>query len=316
MSETKSSRTEVLDKLQVHAKPIMAFIQKVTPHVIIFCQKAHGFYKTLPADELRFLIGAVICFFGGMYPVLFAAIEAAKHGGLSKFQLALKDLADEALTIIEASKKDDDADDDNDGKKDVDELDTKQLVLRKVNLVLKKMNPQKVNNAIETVYSVWLAVVAVLALQFARTIAFAESIYTFVKKPIARYASPKLLSITPDEYKKWVPILILWVTKMVCVSIAFSVTSIVAAVTASLSGALMMTHALMKIAVKKKWAIGDIIGKDEKDTILDEYISYAIAFMGFYFQWKFGFGVPFPLNFVLFPFGISEQFLRWSIGVV
>ena len=101
--------------------------------------------------------------------------------------------------------------------------------------------------------------------------------------------------------------------KLICVSIAFTLTSIVAAVTSSLSGGLMMTHALMKIAIKKKWAIGDIFGKDEKETMLDEYISYVIAFMGFYFQWKFGFGAPFPLNIVLFPFGMSEQFLRWYI---
>jgi len=56
----------------------------------------------------------------------------------------LKDLADEASEIIEASKKDDNADDDKDGTSDVAQLDAKALLVRKANLVATKMNPQKV----------------------------------------------------------------------------------------------------------------------------------------------------------------------------
>jgi hypothetical protein len=116
----------------------------MTPHVITFCQKAVVLYKSLPEDQLQLLIGFMICFFGGVYPALFAAIEAAKHGGLNNVKLALKDLAEEAMVIVEASKKDDTVDQDKDGKPDVNQLDAKALMVRKANLVVTKMNPQKV----------------------------------------------------------------------------------------------------------------------------------------------------------------------------
>jgi hypothetical protein len=128
----------------VHAKPIIAFITSLTPVVITFCQKAYECYKILPEDQLQFIIGFIICFFGGVYPALFAAIEAAKHGGLTTLKAALKDLADEATIIIQASKKDDAADEDKDGKSDVAQLDSKAVLVRKAKLVVTKMNPQKV----------------------------------------------------------------------------------------------------------------------------------------------------------------------------
>ncbi len=73
-------------------------------------------------------------------------MEAAKHGGIKDVVQALNDLSDEAMKIIDASKKDDDVDEDNDGKKDVEQIDAKTLLLRKTNLVMTKMNPQKVRN--------------------------------------------------------------------------------------------------------------------------------------------------------------------------
>ena len=77
-------------------------------------------------------------------------MEVTENFDLCQFQADFlsKDLSDEAMKVIEASKKDDDLDEDKDGKKDVDQIDAKALLLRKTNLVLTKMNPQKVRNYI------------------------------------------------------------------------------------------------------------------------------------------------------------------------
>lgn len=50
-------------------------------------------------------------------------------------------------------------------------------------LVLRKMNPEKIDKAIGAMYKVWLAVAAVLSIQFARTIAMALAIADFLKRP-------------------------------------------------------------------------------------------------------------------------------------
>jgi len=124
--------------------PILNIITTILPYIITYCDMLYRFYKSLPKDSARFLIGFIFCFFGGLYPTLFAAIEAAKHGGIEIIADALGDLSDEAMKLIEANKKDDELDKDKDGVKDVKQVSGNELILRKVNLVLTKMNPAKV----------------------------------------------------------------------------------------------------------------------------------------------------------------------------
>ena len=96
---------------------------------------------------------------------------------------ALRALGDEALIIIEENKKDDQKDDDGDGIPDVDQISQTELLQRKTLLVLKKMNPEKVDKALGALYKVWMSVVAVLSVKFAKTISMALAIADFLHKP-------------------------------------------------------------------------------------------------------------------------------------
>jgi hypothetical protein len=167
-------------------------------------------YLKLPQNMINFFIGFIFCFFGGMYPVLFAAVEAADQGGRETVVAALTDLANEASGIIEESKKDDEVDADGDGKADVDDLAGKDLVKRKTMLVLRKMNPKKVDKAVNSIYKVWLSVAAVLTIEFARAIAMALAIADFLKKPVDRFIAPTVQVAVPDEYDRWVPVILGW----------------------------------------------------------------------------------------------------------
>jgi hypothetical protein len=210
MSEQQKKISAVTQLLANCAQPLITAITYALPLIIAYSKIGYDWYVKLPKDHLQLLIGTILCFFGGVYPTLFAAIEAAKHGGLATLQDSLKALSEEAIIIIEASKKDDNADEDKNGIKDVKEISNKELIIRKTNLVLVKMDPQKVDVAISSTYKVWLSVVAVLTLHFARTISLAVSISDFVKKPLRRYVSPIIEAMTPDEYDKWVPIILGW----------------------------------------------------------------------------------------------------------
>lgn len=136
--------TQAAKMLQSVAKPLVEAISFLLPPLIVMTGKAWKAYKKLPQNVARFLTGFVFCFFGGLYPTLFAAIQAAEHGGRKVVVAALSDLADEAMGIIEESKKDDKADDNRDGVSDVQQMSNSEFVLRKTKLVVKKMNPEKV----------------------------------------------------------------------------------------------------------------------------------------------------------------------------
>ena len=134
----------LLQIVEMVAKPLGAFLTQALPLVITHGNKALEYYRKLPQNFIEFLIGFIFCFFGGVYPTLFAAVQAAENGGRQTVMVAIKDLADEAIIIINESKKDDDVDADKDGKKDVQEISGKEYLQRKTLLVLKKMNPEKV----------------------------------------------------------------------------------------------------------------------------------------------------------------------------
>lgn len=200
----------IAEKLQVVAGPVIKAITVVIPLLITYTQKAKQLYDKLPKNVLAFAAGFLFCFFGGMYPVLFAAYAAAEQGGRQTVMAAIEDLSEEALTIIEESKKDDKVDADGDGKADVAQISGQELVTRKTLLVIKKMNPAKVDNAINSMYKVWLSVAAVLMIEFARAIAMALSIAEFLKKPVNRFLAPAVQLATPDDYDKWVPVILGW----------------------------------------------------------------------------------------------------------
>ena len=199
-----------LSALENVAKPLFDVLVFVLPLLVTGAYKAHAMFQKLPQNAIRFMIGFVFCFFGGMYPVLFAAISAAEYGGRQAVVDAVKDLSEGAMIIIEESKKDDQVDEDKDGKADVTEISGKEYMIRKTKLVLRKMDPKKFDRAIGTIYKVWLVVVAALNIQFARTISLALAIAEFMKKPVDRFIAPVVEMAVPDEYDKWVPVVLGW----------------------------------------------------------------------------------------------------------
>ena len=207
--------------LQAVAKPLIDALTFILPLLITSIRTAYRTFQKLPQNALLFIYGSVFCFYGGIFPTLFAALQAAEHGGRATVLQALNDLADEALIIVNESKKDDSTDADKDGKKDVKAMSPAQLMAHKTKLVLKKMDPQKVDKAISSLYTVWLSVAAVLSIQFARTVSMALSIADFLKKPTDRFITPTLNMAIPVEYQKWGPIVVSWIIKAIAMSIAW-----------------------------------------------------------------------------------------------
>ena len=96
-------------------------------------------------------------------------------------------------------------------------------------------------------------------------------------------------------------------------SVAWYINAIITAVTSALTGALIISRTLLKIAHKKGVTMNGLIPADDKDTYIDEAASYVFAFLGIWFQFKLNFDLPFPFNLFLWPVEMVEQLIRWSI---
>mmetsp|Transcript_12145 Transcript_12145/g.16773 ORF Transcript_12145/g.16773 Transcript_12145/m.16773 type:complete len:224 (+) Transcript_12145:117-788(+) len=220
------------------------------------------------------------------------------------------------MIVIEESKKDDKVDADGNGVADVKEMDSKALLLRKANLVMTKMNPQKVDEAMAAISKVWLSVISVLTVQFARTIALSISISDSLKKTFNRFCTPTIQKAVPKEYQKWVPVVVGWICKSIGMSLAWYIQTVISAVTSALEGGKIAAFAILKFFKDKGMNPAGIIPEDLDDTYVDEAIAYLFAALGVFFQFKLGFDVPFPFNLLLFPFEIAEYYIRWSITTV
>lgn len=154
---------------------------------------------------------------------------------------------------------------------------------------------------------------AVLAVQFAQTINMALCIAEFLNKPCDRFIAPVLKVAIPDEYDKWVPVVLRWIAKSISISIAWYIQAVQSAFTSSLIGGLMMARAFCHFCLLHGYDLGGLIKPNHEDIVLDEGLSYVFAAMGCFFQFKMNFTVPFPLNLVFWPANMAEQAIRWSI---
>lgn len=132
-----------------------------------------------------------------------------------------------------------------------------------------------------------------------------------VQKTILHFAGPTIIAAVPKGYERWAPVVIGWLAKSVAISLAWYLQTVISACTSALEGGLIVTRSMLRILVRKGVRLGGLIPDRHEDTYIDEIGGYMVAAMGFYFQFRLGFDVPFPFNVLLLPFEAAESYLRW-----
>lgn len=303
-------------------KQIQPYLKKATPFVlklvdlieilIPVLQKLHvqamELWKKLEPYKPELLIptfiGFVLCFFGGSFLTLIAAVEAWNMCGYESTSECLKVLWEDVKIVVEENKKDDKKDEDGDGVADVHQISNSEMLTRKTLLFLRVVDPNRVTAALGGITSGLMAVVAALKLQFAKTIALANAISVNLEKPADKHLLPHLEKLLPAEYKKWAKPVLHYSIKSVAVSVAWTLQRILSAVHSALRGGLMLSRNLLKYLSDMKY-----VHINPEETVLDEAVGYSVALLGLFFQLRFGYGLPFPLNILLLPFTIAEYIL-------
>ena len=89
-----SAGAELLRKL---AKPAVAFLTYSIPLCIVNGRRIREAYYALPSNMLQFQLGLIFCFFGGLYPVLFAAFQVSLVMGVCMCVCALYLIVDTSI---------------------------------------------------------------------------------------------------------------------------------------------------------------------------------------------------------------------------
>lgn len=307
-------------------KPVAPYLVKAAPFIAKGVQAFEDsipFFQRLIAIALEYweklkpykpellipsFVGLIMCFFGGTYLTVIAAWEAFMMCGYESTKNSALALISDFEKVIEASKKDDAKDEDNDGVADVLQISNKELLKRKVFLFLRTIDPNRLTVAITGINAGFLAVIATLKLDFAKTITLGNSIGSLLEPPAHQFVLPVLERLLPKEYRKWAWPLISYTIRSVSISIAWFVQRIISAFHSAIRGGLMFSRNIMAYLTEM-----DIYKINHEESILDELVGYAVAVLGLYCQLRVGFTVPFPLNVVLFPVTMLEYFLIWMV---
>eukprot|EP00756_Hemistasia_phaeocysticola_P060125 Hpha_TRINITY_DN3760_c0_g1::TRINITY_DN3760_c0_g1_i1::g.23867::m.23867 len=296
-----------------------------------FCiYTGYSVYSKLPKNCVLVIAGSTLCLFGGTFPTLIAAVEAARHNGWPDTRRAVLDLWQESERMVHVLEEDDKVDADHDGTPDVDQMSGKQLLLHKLHVFLENADAQKINTALSGLATSFAAVTAVLKIEFARTIALAQSISTMMHKPATFLIAPVLhhLSRLHDgqpHYQQWTPLVIDYTCKITGMMIAWKIQQVLSAFHSAARGGLMVSQGLMRLIARSAGlpstaeaaAAAKDIGYrwlwDPDSSYIDELVGYTLAAGGFYYQLHMNFALPFPFNLVLLPLRILESQLQYYI---
>lgn len=302
---------EAINYLKPVVKPIgfiaTMIIDYVGPFYVKLFQLGYHAYQELPADLLMALGGLGLSVCGGAYCASISAIEAVRMSGWERTKSALLDVYTDVCAIYAAYSADTNADDDS--IRHVTRLSANDLLTRKLAVMAMAVNdPEKLSAALGGLYTSWLAVQAVLRIEFAKTITLGVSIATMATPYLQKVGVPVLVHVMPPAYHHWIPMLIANTARSVGVAVAWKMQEVVSAVHLAMLGGLLFSRSMLRWARRQ----GHVASAPE-DTVLDEVVGYAVAGVGFYCQWAWGFALPFPLSLLFFPLGWVEWYIRWTI---
>jgi hypothetical protein len=263
----------------------------------------------MPHQELTIIYGFALCFFGSAYPFTVAAVEAWRQCGGSQASICLHDMAAQIDNAVKESALDDQIDDDKDGIADVEQISSKELLKRKIHVALRATDPKIVNDSLKGIYGAWSAVIACLKLEFARTIALGSAIGDFIHKLANIPLTKVMVHFLDDDLHQWIPNIISYTCKIVAIIIAYQIQVIITTFYSSIRGGLMVSRtSLTWLIAKFGWKI------DLETSYADEIAGWTLAAIGFYCQFKLGFGAPMLVRLVLWPVGFIEASLIWAVN--
>jgi len=277
------------------------------PYIVFAYLKVKGVYDRMPEYSVVMIYGLTVAFCGAHFAAVVAVVEAFKQSGaFKKIGACLVDLYESFKKLHAENAKDNTVDEDGDGVMDVDEMSNGALFLHKCGLVMRTVDPQKVNKALSGLYSGFLAAVMVVQYEFAKTVTLGASLGDFMERTIDIVLDPLLEMTLPKEYLPWIDLLEKYICRTIGVAIAWSIQFYKSLLHCAVAGSLIFSRALIPFLNKR----GVIKIENLEETYLDEIVGWIVAVAAIFIQYLFGFELLLPFKIILSPLLGVEWTLR------
>ncbi|GBG27057.1 Hypothetical Protein FCC1311_032802 [Hondaea fermentalgiana] len=290
---------------------IAAAVLFIMPYVKMANEAYEEFLVALepygPKEIMGMLYGLALMFFGGSYISTIATLEAIDQGGRKDLVHAIKELHEQATSVRDANRTDDQLDEDGDGVADVNQISQAELTVRKVSLFLRSCDPEKVSAAFGRLYQILAMVIATLQVKFARALSLGVSIGNVLSTTILKATGPTIKNIVDEDYYPWIPVVTRYICRMIGISIAFSVQRVLSTVHTALNGARIATDAFTRWCEARNLHY-------LSDGYLDDATAFLLAGLGIYGQLFLYTKLPFIIKLILFPATVSEYILTFMVS--
>jgi len=270
-------------------------------------QLLYVFYVWAPKSLLQMTAGLALCFFGGRYLLVLAALEAWNNTGGKDTMNNLKIVYEEGSRIFK---------DTSPPTEFVAPGEAMQLAT--LTALKSVKDPKRLEAAVGGLWSSYLAVIATLRMQFARTVALALGIADNIKKPLTKAVEPSLAHVTGPDLKQWISTGVNVVVNSIAVFFAWKVQEVISAYYSGLRGGRLFALGLFDL-INENGLVSKAPERVQKcfdadNSFLDEVLGWALAAAGIYVQFTSGFDViPFPVDIVFYPLDILEWLLRYQV---
>lgn len=301
----------ILDNLGPISAKIGVIVDIVGKYVIIAYNKSLQFYKLLapyhPNLLLNLFIGLSMILFGGHFMLLLAVIEAYRMCGWTETKQHFITLYQNYVNLKSVLDKDNAVDDNKDGVADVLQISESELLTRRLKLFMQSCNPNELAGTMGSIYAGFIAMLATVKLQFARTISLGVSLGEAVSKPVTEYVTPYAQNYVPQQYHQWIGGAISYAFKLVAMWLAMYQQRVISAFNAAVRGASLFTSTLSQYAT----IYGYAHLADEQKM---KYLGYVLVSYGVYSQVTSAFRLGLVFGFLLSPVVAVESIINYFVA--
>lgn len=263
------------------------------------------------SDMNYVILGFFLCFYGGNFPALITAATAIHQSGqwcsLKKGVITAYDQFKDACGVLQEDEIIKALDTNKDGKVSLFEIAEglkkggKGLIVTVMPHILKRVDPNVMNEAITSIWAIWCAVMITLRSMFAREVAMGMQVGDAISHTVKIYLAPAIAQSVDKESKVWVDYSLLIGCKFIGVLVAMILRKLIGGFTCAVLGGEIVAKGMMPMVRNYITLSVD----DAKNW--QSIATYVIGGIGFLYQLKSGFSMSIIFQLLLAPVVIAEM---------
>jgi len=320
-----STKTQILAMGMESLVKVAKLVDTMLPTILHLYSIANTYYvkykeqwsSVVPSEVNTVLLGLCLCLYGGNFPALIATVTAIHQTGQGyKLKKAVIDIYEQVMKaskIIEEDEVIKQLDKNDDGKVSLEEIAAalqeqgKGLLMTVMPMVMTRVDPHVINDAIASVWAIWCSVLITLQSVFAQQISMGMQVGEIISGTAKHHISPIVAKNLDKSYKVWADYGVTIGCKMCGVLVAMFLAKLIGGFMSAMQGG----EIIAKVAITTAKEYQVVITNETEN--LQSMLTYIFGGLGFYYQLTSGFSINVFLQLLFLPASIAEMVLGFFV---